>query len=106
MSPDGATTPRERFVLPSLIQANSFEACARIERELEVAVPRHMGTSDVGPDQAKDGSQRRVFVGNEAVRQARGVDEDERFPEQANNRAVVSWRLARLQLEREALIEP
>jgi hypothetical protein len=41
MSPDGATTPRERFVLPSLFQANGFEACARIERELEVALPRH-----------------------------------------------------------------
>ena len=88
--------PRERLIVPSLFQANSFEACARIERELEVAVPRHMGTSDVGSDQAEDGSQRCVFVGNEAVRQARGVDEDERFPEQSNNRAVASWRLARL----------
>jgi hypothetical protein len=106
MSPDGATAPREWFVLPSLFQANGFEACARIERELEVAAPRHTGTSDVGPDQTEDGSQRRVLVGNEAVHQAQGVDEDERFPEQANYRAVVSWRLARLQLKREALIEP
>jgi hypothetical protein len=105
MSPERATTPRQCFVLPSFFQANGFEACTRIERELE-AVPRHMGASDVGPDQAEDGSQRRVLVGNEALRQARGVDEDERFPEQANNRPVVSWRLARLQLKRQALIEP
>jgi hypothetical protein len=96
MSHDGATTPRECFVIPSLFQANGFEACARIERELEVATPRHMGTSDVGSDQAEDRSQRRVLVGNKTVRQAKRVDEDERFPEQTNNRAVVSWRSARL----------
>jgi hypothetical protein len=105
MSPAGATA-RECFVLPSLFQANGFEAFARIEREHEVAAPRHMRTGDMGPDQAEHRSQGRVLVGNEAVRQAQCVDEDEWFPEQANNHTVVSRRLARLQLKREALIEP
>jgi hypothetical protein len=39
MSLDGATTPREWFVFPSVFQTNDFEACARIERELKVPLP-------------------------------------------------------------------
>jgi hypothetical protein len=67
MSPGGAT-PRECFVLPSLFQADGLEAFARIEREQEVAAPRHMCTGDMDPDQAEHRSQGRVLVGNEAVR--------------------------------------
>src|SRR6266536_6719431 len=106
MSPDGAATLRQFFVFPSVFQANGLEACAGVERDFKVALLRHMGTCDVSPDQAEYRSQRRVLVGNEAVRRAHGIDEDERFPEQANNRADVGWRLAGLQLKREALIEP
>lgn len=94
MSLDGGATLRQWSVLPSVLQTNGFEACACIECELKVAVRRHVGTRDVSSDKAEHRSQRRVLVGDEAVPRAAGVDEDKRFPEQANNHAVDGWRLA------------